>query len=350
VNLTETGALDGGSAEQFDQFPGPPGAETVVVALRHALGLIDMSGAPWTRSLWFLVGAGVLVATAGALVRRSHRTALALLVAAGLAASVVALPLAYEAADRAVFKAGLILGAERGFLATLQWEIQTQSHGAVGYGPLAAVLLAAGTALAVSEFARGRLATRALVFVSAPWILLVTLALTVIWDPWRLRFLAFGVALAASVWGIALRSRPISFAGAAIGATALALSLGNIDFKPSGIGPSHGIWSTPRWVVYGRIAGGSGGMYRYVEHRIPRDAHVALALPYNQNIHAFFGEHLSREISLVHPDTLRPSPRAEWLVVAPTVAVRRCGAWRLVYAESDWSIERRVRRDACVDG
>ena len=347
VNLAETGALDGGAAERFDQFPGPPSVETVVVALRHALSFIDMSGAPWMRSLYFLVGAGVLVAAGGALVRRSRRTALVLLGAGGLAASVVALPLAFEVADRAVFKMGLVLGAERGVLEALNWEIQTQSHGVVGFGPLAVVLLAAGTALAVREWTQGRLATRALVFVSAPWILLITLALALVWDPWRMRFLAFGLALAASTWGIALRSRAISFACVAVGATALALSLGNIDFKPSGFGPSHGIWSTPRWVVYERV--GPVLVYRYVERRVPRDAHVALALPVNQNIHAFFGTNLSREISLVPPDTPSPSPRAEWLIVAPNVTVRRCpGAWRRVLADSGWSIERRVGGDACV--
>ena len=218
----------------------------------------------------------------------------------------VALPLAFEVADRAVFKTGLVLGAERGFLETLNWEIQTQSHGVVGFGPLAVVLLAAGTALAVREWTQGRLATRALVFASAPWILLVTLALTLVWDPWRMRFLSFGLVLAASTWGIVLRSRVLSFASVAVGATALVLSLGNIDFKPSGFGPSQGIWSTPRWVIYGRV--GPVLVYRYVERRVPRDAHVALALPYNQNIQAFFGAQLSREISLVPPDTLSPSP------------------------------------------
>ena len=269
VNLVEAGALDGGAAERFDQFPGPPSVETVVIALRHALSFIDMSGAPWTRSLCFLVGAVVLAAAAGALVRRSRRTALVLVVAGGLAASVMALPLAYEAADRAVFKAALVVGAERGFLDTLTWDIQTQSHGVVGYGPLAAVLLVAGTALVVREWTQRRLATRVLVFASAPWILLVTLALALAWDPWRMRFLAFGLALAASTWGIALRSRVMSFASVAVGATALALSLGNIDFKPSGFGPSQGIWSTPRWVIYGRV--GPELVYRYVERRVPQD-------------------------------------------------------------------------------
>ena len=172
VNLAETGALDGDAAERFDQFPGPPGVETVVVALRHTLSLIDMSGAPWKRSLSFLVGAGVLVAVGGLLVRRSRRTAFVLCVAGMLAASVIALPLAFEAADRAVFKTGLVLGAERGFLETLNWEIQTQSHGVVGYGPLVAVLLVAGTAMVVRGWTRRRLATPALVFASAPWILL----------------------------------------------------------------------------------------------------------------------------------------------------------------------------------
>jgi hypothetical protein len=200
----------------------------------------------------------------------------------------------------------------------------------------------------------------------APLLLLVTFSLTIVWDPWRGRFLILAVALAAAAWGVLLRWPATAGAVAAIGATALVLSLANNLGKPSGLGEiwtpvlpglsTSTIWGAPRWDAETRLRPGGGEtfLYRYLEDHVPHDAKVALAVRGNDFIFPYFGPRVSREITLVRPHERVP-PDAEWLVISPSTRPARCTAsWRSEYPRSPSSmrlrLERRIGPDNCFSG
>ena len=346
VNLTKTGDL-GGDAESLGQRAGAPGVETVVVALRLALGFVDMSGAPWTRSAVFLV-AGAVLAGVGLVLARDRRAAMPFVAAGVLVAAVAAVPLVFELGARSLFKSALLLDTPQALLDGMTWDPNTFADPLTSwYGPLAVLLLAAGTGLVVVEWARGSLAGRTVVYALAPWALLLTLALTIVWDPWRGRFLAFGVALAAATWGVALRSRALATAAAVVGPLVLVLCLANLVGRPSGLGSTQGAWSSPRWDVYGRL-NGLAFLHRFVEERVPADATVALAQPRDQPIHPYFGPQRSRQVSFVDAETGQAPRDAEWVVVAPGFGVSLCPeAWQPELRHEGWSVQRRIAPDDC---
>jgi hypothetical protein len=350
VNAVETGALDGGAAEETGQRA-DLGVSTVTSALRLALGFIDMSGAPWRISLLFLVGAGVLAGLALVARRRSTRLAGMVLAAAALTAAVIAYPLLMRLGVRIVYKTSLLLGVPVEFLDEVDWELNTKAEPTrAWYGPLAPVLLVAGTVAAVLAWRRRSTPVLAVALAAAPWVLLATLAVTVTWDPWRGRFLAFGVALAAATWGLLLRSRVLAAATAAIGATAVFLALANYDGKPSGLFSEPTIWGNPRWQAQTRLSG-SQEVLRFVQEGVPVDASLAVALPGNHQIQPYFGPTLARHISLIPIEGGAPEPDAEWLVRAPGTTVRQCdGSWAVEFEHQGWSVERRAAPDACFSG
>ena len=349
VNVVETGHIDGGAADEFDQ-QAELGAMTVITALRLAVGFVDMSGAPWKTSLLFLVGAGALAVVGLLRLRRSRGSSLALLGAAALTASVVAFPLIFRLVIRPVFKAGLVLDVPRESLERLSWALNTHAEPTVAwYGPLAAILLVAGLAATAVAWRRRQTTPLAVALAVAPLALVVTLALTLTWDPWRGRFLVFGVALAAATWGFVLRWRPVAFATAAIGSTALFLSLANYQGKPLGLAEPS-IWSTHRWEAQTQISG-PRDVLRFVEENVPEDARIGISLTGNHHLHPYFGAKLSRHVSLVPYDGGVPPAEAEWLVMMPETDVKRCsGSWQRDLAVGGWSIERRVAPDECLSG
>lgn len=347
VNLANTGEL-GGDAESLDQRADTPGVDTIVVALRLALGFVDMSGAPWTTSAVFLVVGG-MVAGVGLVRVRARRVALSFVVAGVLVAAVATMPLVFNLGSRSLYKSALLLDRQS-LVEGMAWYLNTYSDPLTSwYGPLAILLLAAGTGLVVAEWVRGSLTGRVVVYALAPWALLLTLALTIVWDPWRGRFLVFGVALAAATWGVVLRSRALATATAVVGPLVLLLCLGNLVGRPSGIGLAEGVWSSPRWDVYGRL-NGLAFLHRFVEERVPAGATVALAIPRDEAIHPYFGPVRSRHVLFVDDETGRAPVAAEWVVVAPGFGVRLCpGAWRSELRHRGWSVQRRIADDACFD-
>jgi hypothetical protein len=352
VNAVETGHLDGGAAEEFDQQAGIPDTVTVVSALRLALGFVEMPGAPWHTSLLFLVGAAALAALgAFLLLRRSRASGWGLLLGALLTASVIVLPLVQKLGVRVVYKTGLLIDTPLAFLDEVDWQLNTKAEPTLAsYGPLGLLLLLAATALVVVAWRRRRMQPLALALAAAPWILLVTLAVALTWDPWRGRFLLFGIALAAATWGVALGSRALATGTVAIGATALFLALGNHESKQSGLFGEPTVWGKPRWYVQTGLSG-SELIIRFVEESVPEDAHVVVALPGNHQIHPYFGQTLSRHISLLPVEGGIPPPDTEWLVRAPGTSVRQCdGSWVVEYAHQGWSVERRISPDSCVSG
>jgi hypothetical protein len=344
VNAAETGRLDGDAPDISGQRAERSVTATATVALRLALSFVDMSGAPWPRSLLFLVPAGALAAAA--LLRRRR----SLLLAAGLTAAVVAAPLVWDAGVRVAYRAGLALG-RRDLVESFGWGLNTKAEPTLSwYGPLGALLLAGGAVAVVVAWRRERVPASALALAAAPWLLVLLLAVSVVWDPWRGRFVLAGVALAAATWGLVLRWQPIALAAAAIGSTALFLSLAAYDGKPSGVFAEPSIWGNERWEAQTRLSG-SSQVLRFVEERVPDDADVGLALVGDHQIHPYFGPRLSRRVELVPASGAAAPAGAEWLVLAPETVVERCReSWRREFAHQGWNVERRLAPDDCLSG
>jgi hypothetical protein len=350
VNIVETGEVDGGAAGEFDQRV-ELGVATLIAALRLALSFVDMSGSPWPDSLLFVVAAGVL-AGAGLLRLRSARAySIPLLAAAAITAGVVAYPLIFRVGVRPIYKAGLVLGAPSDFLKELSWALNTNADPTFSwYGPLAPLLLVAAAVIVVLAWRRGKLPPLALTLAAAPWVLIITVALTLTWDPWRGRFLIFGVALAAATWGVLLRFRSVAMAAAAIGSTALLLSLANQTSKPSGLFSEPSIWGDPRWEAQTRLSG-PRDVLRFVEENVPENAQIGVSLTGNHHLHPYFGPKLSRHVALVPYDGGIPPADTEWLVLAPETRVRRCdGSWRPQFSAGGWRVEQRLAPDTCLSG
>jgi hypothetical protein len=347
VNAVETGELDGGAAEETDQRAEASATGTATRALRLALSFVDMPGAAWPASVAFLSAAVVIGIAAAWWLRRSPPRALALFGFAAVVAAVVAAPLVWDLGERAVYRAGIFLG-RRDLLVELSWELNTKAEPTrAWYGPLAPILLVAATVLVVIAWRRRRMPPLALAFAAAPWVLLATVALLLNWDPWRGRFLVFGVALAAATWGLVLRLNVLGRAAAGIGAVALFLTLANYEGKWSGLFYEPSIWGNPRWEAQTRLSG-PRHVHRFFAENVPADAHVGVALTGNDHLHPYFGEGLERHVSLVTGPAARPPADAEWLVTAPGTEVRRCpGAWKRGHAQGGWIVERRVAPDGC---
>jgi hypothetical protein len=362
VNLAQTGRLDGGLGDQDDQRT-EFGAATVVAVLRFSLDFIDMSGAPDVYGGVFLVVAvGIAVSALYGVRRTGFRPEL--LLAAALTAGVVLVPRLYVVAHRIVFEIWVALGRpfvevfERGFDRGVNLEADSTLS---WYGPLGTLLVAVGSIGALVLWRRRSLSTLGLTLALAPWLYLVTLALTIVWDPWRGRFLVFGVALAAATWGFVLRSRSLRIATVAVGAATLGLCLVNYQGKPLGQGellglsdprgaPVRSVWGASRSEAQLRLRGGEARIvYDYLAERAG-DERIAVAAGIDDFLYPFFGSRLSRHVDLV-PRGGAASAEAVWLVRTPSRHVRRCPqAWRTeLDLASGWRVERRIRPDTCVE-
>ena len=362
VNLIQTGEIDGGLAEDADQRVALSLSAMTFTALRLALEVVDMSGAARPHAVLFLLVACALGMFALSRMRRSTPQGVSLLVAASLIAGVLFAPSLFEVMQDLVFRSWVALGRPATAPFELGWNLNVRADPVVSwFGPLGAVLLFTGTAVTGLLWLRGRLPSAAFALALAPWAVLLTLAATIVWDPFRGRFLVFGVALAAAVWGIFLRSPIISTATAAIGATALTLSLANYYGKPSGLGEIwtlndpplvsvRSIWSDERWAAQTRLRleTGENLVIRYFEEHVPDEARVSVAARENDLLSPYFGPELERHVSLVKNGEPVPTT-ADWLVVAPALDVRRCrAAWqRQLTLESGWRVERRTTPDKC---
>jgi hypothetical protein len=348
VNLVETGRLDGDAPDISGQQAERSPSAVTTTALRFALSYVDMSGASWPTSLLFLLPAGVLLATAMVSWRRHSAKTTTLVAAAVLTAAAIATPAIWDLGRRAVYRVGIFLD-RRDLLETFGWGLNTKAEPTLSwYGPLTALLLVIASAAAFVAWRRRRLPAVALALASAPWVVVLALALSVTWDPWRGRFVLVGIALAAATWGLALRSSVVALAAAAIGSTSLFLALATYDGKPSGLFGERPIWGDERWQAQTRLSG-SSEVLRYVEESVPETAALGLALVGDHQIHPYFGPRLSRRVLLLPAAGGAAPPQASWLVLAPRTRVRRCPeAWRRELAHGGWSIERRLAADACL--
>jgi hypothetical protein len=320
-----------------------------------------MSGAPRPYGLLFVVGAAVLGVVGFLRFRRSNRDR-ALLTAFVITASVALIPVVDDIARNLVVRTWAALGRPptasfvRGFSlnadadAVLSW-----------YGPLGALLLFAGTIAVLWLRSRVGMSPVAIVFALAPWIALLTFAVTIIWDPYRGRFLMLGVALAAATWGVFARYETATASIAVIAVVSVGLALANYEGKPSGMGeiwpPSdkqfvsvESIWSADRAEALGRLRPDDREeeVYRFLEKAVPEEARLAVAPRENDFLSPYFGPRLSRHVTLVDENGAIAED-ADWLVIHPTRTVARCAeSWDTrLRAVGGWRIDRRIAPDTC---
>ena len=140
------------------------------------------------------------------------------------------------------------------------------------YGLSFIVLLVGAGVLVVDDVRRRRLPVAALVALAGvPTSVLLT-ALTLAYDPQRMRFVAFSVALAATAFGTALRVRPLAWTSVSLTAVTLAFSVAYFVPRPAGLAlfsANRTPDRTARWFVQAESGNGDLDAFRFLADRIP---------------------------------------------------------------------------------
>lgn len=352
VNLVETGTWDGHVSDEFnvDRHVLP----VLSRISRIAILFVDLSGATGRdRWLYGIVAAFVLLLGVWFFLRRRDR---ALLVTGAVAAIVALVPLALLPIEhrliRGYFKFWDVLAGRRD-LAQLDAgrDITRSASNFSWYGPLGSVLLIGAAVAAVVWWRRGRLDRIVLVCVLAPVYWLIAFSIALWYQDWIGRFFAFPIALAAATWGIVLQRRALAWGITAVAATSVFLALANDSKRPSGLpllagNKPRSVWDTPRWTGVA-LRKDYDAPIRYLDHRIPDSATVALAITPSDPVYPFFGRGLDRRVMFVYPGDRDVD--AAWAFVRPGRKVSLCAAWKtVVVTDGHWKILHRIPGAACT--
>jgi hypothetical protein len=341
----------------FQELTLPSVAESVD---RYLLELMDLSGAAGADRLVYAL-AGVGLVAAAVLVRGRRPAAASTWLRAGVVVAVVPFVVAASGSSLAwaSHHAWAAAGDERLANRFSYWRPPTVADGAIsGYGPVGVLMAVAAIPLAAIALRRRLVPRAALVLVLAPLAAILIVSLTIEYLRYQGRYFMAGIALGASLWGLAARWRPAAVGIATAAIVTAALCLVNSLGKPSGIALLEGtaqpsVWSLPRWQQQGLLRRTPSERdevetIRYVEEHVPPDARIGIALEENSYAFPYFGQRLAREVSIVDEgDVVRPE--VEWLVVAPSRSATACvGAWALARRGGQgWQVWRRVTPDAC---
>ncbi|HJS49002.1 MAG TPA: glycosyltransferase family 39 protein [Gaiellaceae bacterium] len=344
VNLFETDELDGGVA--LDRG-GDPLAERIRLSVVDLLELSNAEGTGLLASpIWGVSGLalGVAVAIVFA-VRGERRVSAAALLAGVVAFFLVPLVVTWvDVADRALAHVGAAVGladkpAER--LPADFYESPMHSS----YGLAFVVLFLGSGALVVADVARRRLSPAALVALCGVPLSLVLTALALAYEPQRMRYIAFSVALAAAVLGVAVRVRPLAWTAVALTAVTLAVLVGYFVPRPASLGLLPGNRDperSARWFIQAEGGNGDPEAFRFLAEEIPTDATLALAVVRNTYVYPAWDAGLRRAVVFVPESGVVPE-EAEWLVVGPsrpvdeddlaragwTLELASAGGWRI---------------------
>ena len=347
INLVETGDPRGGFT-----LPGiEPVFERIRLSFVDLFELSDAEATGWLASpLWGLGAVAVGSAVGAALAVRGRRRAGGVALIVGVLAFFAA-PLIVtwaQVADRVLAHARSALGLGSGPTSRLpQGFIESPMHSS--YGLSFVVLLVGAGALVVDDVRRRRLPVAALVALAGvPTSVLLT-ALTLAYDPQRMRFVAFSVALAATVFGTALRVRPLAWTSVSLTAVTLAFSVAYFVPRPAGLAlfsANRTPDRTARWFVQAESGNGDLDAFRFLADRIPPAATIALDVAPNTYLYPAWDAELRRTVLFVPAGGQVPED-AEWLVVGPSRPTNAgrlaAGGWRLQLASSGgWRIFRRT--------
>lgn len=333
-NLAETGRPGGRFAQAQHAVVVGKGntyslAGVVAHFMRLAIDGVDPSGSVGRDRFLYLVGAAVVLVLG---IRGRRRFGWIAVVAA---VALAALPLAFRAIDHELLHAyqKLWVSLDRPNLAFLGFDkhLTTASPFQSWYGPVGLLLVLGGFVLVWLAWRRRTVPKVAIVLALAPVVWLVLQAITTFYSIFDGRYVIFGVALAATVWGLLLPYRALAWAATAIAVTALALVLVHYDEKPSGVNALGGpaptsVWDLSRAQVLGRFLHPGE---REVVAALERGAHkgdtVALAIRREDVSYPYFGSRLDRRVVFTGDQrtgvVIKTPAGARWLVVAPGVSL-----------------------------
>ena len=362
LNAVETGSLDGDLGSATGQRADHSFA-TILGSLRAlTFDVVDTSGF-WSSELFLAIIVGAVLGAVGVFgLARRERRGQALVLAGVVVALTPVLLRAVARPSRYVWEHGWFkLGREDIALDHGDaWKVLSIPDTSLSwYGAAGALIVLGGVAAAMVGVRRGRLRRAGLLFAVAPLVLIVTFALTIVYDPWRGRLAMFAVGLACAAWGWTIRIRWLAIGTAVLCITTTGLSLVHSYTKPSGLGIleeslSRSVWHRDRidTLTVIRNYDGTPALLRAVEAHVPPDAVIAVATPIDTFLAPLAGPHLSRTLHLV-ADGGRVPPDATWLVTKGPAVVAGCpGSWTGVFSNlaNHWRLLRRARRDACGTG
>jgi hypothetical protein len=351
VNFVVTAKPDGGLSDAFPQIADRslgPTLERVGMLSRDFLEMSGAEGGGWLRSPTpGVIAALALLVVSGAffLARRRRAAAAAALAAAS---TVVLYPMLATwvvvagRAARQVLVTARLSDAAPARRVPLQFY-ESNIHSAYGIAFL--VLFIWVGAIVIRDVTRRRLPLAAAVAIASPLLFILILALSLEYDPIRIRFVAFPVALATAVLGICVRIRPLAWGAVGLTAATLVILAAYFIPRPAGVAllpENRNPESSARWFVQAGGGGGDEAAFRFLEERVPADASVALDLVRNTYIYPAWDSRLRRTVSFVPKTGVVPDD-ATWLVVGPYKEVdadrlRKAG-WKLeLVSPRQWRI------------
>ena len=326
VNLFETDELDGGVA--LDR-----GGDSLFERIRlSAVDLLELSNAEGTGLLtsivWSAAGLVVGIAVAVVLVLRGRRQAGIAALLVGVIAFLAA-PLLVtwiEVAGRALAHARAVVGLGDEPDERLPADFyESPMHSSYGLA-FVALLFGAG-ALVLADVARRRLGLAALVALCGVPLSLVLTAVALAYDPQRMRYIVFSAALAAAVFGLALRIRPLAWGAVALTAVSVAVLVGYFVPRPASLGLLPGNrdpQQSARWYIQGESGNGDPEAFRFLAEVVPNDATVAVAAVRNTYLYPVWDAGLRRTV-LFAPESGFVPEEAAWLVVGPSRSIDEAG-------------------------
>jgi hypothetical protein len=349
VNLVETGELDGGVV--LDRGVSPL-VERIRLSVLDLLELSDFEAKGWLASpIWGVVALVVAVAAAAVFALRRSRRGAAVALLAGTVAFLAAPMLVTWARvfDRAFEHARVAVGLGGSASASRLPDGFGESPMHSSFGLAFIVLLFGAGALVVADVARRQLPVAALLALCAVPLTLLVTAVALAYDPQRMRYVAFSVALAAAVFGVALRVRALAWTALVLTAGTLAVAVAYFVPRPAGLAllpDNRDSERSARWFVQGESGNGDSEAFRFLEQEIPADATIALALRRNTYSYPAWDAGLRRTVLFAGESGSIPET-ADWLVVGPyrdlAVAAPSESGWRLVVAtERGWRIYERA--------
>jgi hypothetical protein len=356
VNLVQTHTLDGAMSAATGQIPGRSPGAVVTRIYELVLDTIELPGASSARDVALFFGFAVVLAIAAVATFRTRRaTSLSLATAAAIVCTAPLLLLAEGSLigwswDAAWHALGLHEPADE----LTPFKLSTLADSSsTWYGPIGALLIAGGVVLALRAAGPLRLLRAAMAI--APLVFVIVIAVGLPYDPWRGRFFAYPIALAAAAGGVAYRYRALAWAAVGLTTVTAVLVLATSYTKPPGIrllAPwTPSVFGKPRWQVQTllRTYDGTDAVVRYVEKHVPANASVALSLRLDDYAYPYFGAQLGRKVRFVAPGSTA-SADDSWIVEAPGHSVRRCAAsWEAVFSgRSGFNVLRRTGPDACA--
>jgi hypothetical protein len=317
VNRVETGSFTG---EVALERGGQGLAERAGRSVADLLELSDREGSSFLVSpVWSLMVLAVCWAVAAVLALTRRRRAAVVAGLGGLVAFCV-LPTFVvwsEVAYRAQAQLRRALGLSDDEVTRVpEGFYESGMHSS--YGVAFVVLYVASAALVIAGVRRRSLPRAALAAVLAVPLTLSMSVLLLGYDPQRMRYLTFAIALSASLFGLVLGARVVAWVAAALAVGTVVVSVGYFIPRPAGLSLLRGgdATSSARWFVQAGGGGGDVAAFRFLAEHIPPDATLALALHRNTYVYPAWDAALRRTV-LFAPEGGEVPAAARWLVAGP---------------------------------